>query len=1014
MRLPSRYCLVLAALGFLGGGARAQEYAFRHYGAEAGVPVAYAIAFDGTGSLLVGTNDGVARFDGRSFEPVPLPVEGVVWRLTAAADGGVWGLTNEGALFRLAPDGTGARIPTPAPLRGRLREQGWPIRLRADGRGRLWLSGGEESEPGEDPALYRWEPERRVWTRLRVPGAERIADFFVVGDGDDGALVVAGRDRVGEVPLRHGRLGAPRWASLRAPMRFVRPHPTALAWVGAAEGLFLLGHDGTARTVFDEGWVWPHAEPGVDAAGHLLCIVGRASGALMERFAPDGGVELSAGSAAGLQSVLPTQLAFDPEGSLWMADETGLTTLQDERVVAFPLTNDGGRIEYVNAMAGDPTQSALWVSTYGGIFRLRGNRFVEQSNKQRGGSPRAPVVGADGDAAWTEFVGVGAWKGRSSRGDPPGGRAALLVHEGATGRYETDTSGFWRVRAGRRVRLGPEFLPAATGSEDPAGRLWLGGEPGRLDVVWGDTLASACLACLPPSLRAALDAVNARLDAGPVVADAYGRVWASSSGGGLATVFQRSDGTWMYRFFEVEDGLLSRSIPSLSVSPDGRRLWLGTFRGIQGLRLGPGPPRFDPFVELRARDGLEGERVNAVLEDADGMLWAALVPGKIHRLDWRALTARIPSPPVHVAWVEVNGRRVPEQARLRLREGDGLNVGLWPETYRQPLRVRLEYRLAVRDSAWTELGAARRLAVAALPSGRYALAVRAVREGEAPGPVVQLALTIAPPFWRSAWFFALVTLGLGLAAFAVHRAREGRRRAAQALRFRIANDLHDEMGGGLTKVSLFSELIRRTAEGTANDGDNPEADRARVAAWAAGVGEQAGVLSGALRDVVWAIRPDEPGWESLELRMKDAAVALLAPRGIAVDMQGEVDGSPPALPPEVRQNVLLFFKEAIHNTARHAAPTRVEVRWRLSRHALSLRIADDGHGFDPATARRGTGLLSLRRRADELGGTFELTSAPGEGTRLSLDIPLRRAWPWQRRTAPAATDPSEQTGARPR
>ncbi len=1007
MRLPSRYCLVLAALGLLGGGARAQQYAFRHYGAEAGVPVAYAIAFDRAGSLLVGTNDGVVRFDGRSFEPVPLPVEGVVWRLTTAADGGVWGLTNDGALFRLAPDGTGERIPTPAPLRERLREQIWPIRLRTDGRGRLWLSGGEAAEPGEDPALYRWEPTRRAWTHLRVPGAERIADFFVVGDGDDGALVVAGRDRVGEVPLRGGRLGAPRWASLRAPMLFVRPHPTALAWVGATDGLFLLSRDGAARTVFDEGWVWPHAEPGVDPAGRLLCVLGRGYGTLMERFAPDGSVELSAGGTAGLRSVLPSQLAFDPEGALWMAHETGLTTLEEERAVSFPLTSDGGGIAYVNAMAGDPARSALWVSTYGGIFRLRGNRFVEQRNEQRVGSPRAPVVGADGGAAWAEFGGDGGWQGRSSRGDPPGGRAVLLVHDGPTGRYETDESGLWRVRAGRRVRLGPEFLPAAASSEDPAGRLWLGGEPGRLDVVWGDTLASACPACLPPSLRAALDTVNAHLDAGPVVADTYGRVWASSSEGGLAMVFQRPEGTWAYRLFEVEDGLLSRSIASLSISPDGRRLWLGTFRGIQGLRLGPGPPRLDSFVELRTRDGLEGERVNAVLEDADGMLWAALVPGKIHRLDWRALTARIPSPPVHVEWVEVNGRRVPEQARLRLSEGDGLGIGLWPQTYRQPLRVRLEYRLGVRDSSWTDLGAARRLAFAALPSGRYALDVRAIREGEAPGPMVQLALAVAPPFWRSVWFLALVALGLGLVAFAVHRAREGRRRAAEALRFRIATDLHDEMGSGLTKVSLYSELIRRTAEGTAGGDGHPEDDNARVAAWAARVGEQAGALSGSMRDVVWAIRPDEDDWESLELRMKDAAVALLAPRGIAVDMQGEVEGSPPALPPEVRQNVLLFFKEAVHNAAGHAAPTRVEVRWRLSRRALSLRIADDGRGFDPATARRGLGLTSFRRRAGVLGGTFTLTTAPGEGTRLSLDIPLGRRWPWQRRTATTGQDLSE-------
>jgi signal transduction histidine kinase len=103
----------------------------------------------------------------------------------------------------------------------------------------------------------------------------------------------------------------------------------------------------------------------------------------------------------------------------------------------------------------------------------------------------------------------------------------------------------------------------------------------------------------------------------------------------------------------------------------------------------------------------------------------------------------------------------------------------------------------------------------------------------------------------------------------------------------------------------------------------------------------------------------------------------------------------------VRQNVLLFFKEAVHNAVRHAEPSRVEVRWRLSRRALSLHVSDDGRGFDPAAARRGTGLLSLRRRADELGGAFTLTSAPGEGTRVALDVPLGTAWPRWWRTPPS-------------
>ncbi len=986
MRLP----VVVAAFGLLTGSAWAQDYAFRQYGVEAGLPVAYTLTFDGAGRLLVGTNDGLARFDGQSFVDVPLPVEGVVWRLVTAPDGTVWGLTNQAALFHLTSVATAEAVPVPPALRVRLGEQVWPIRIHTDTRGRLWLSGG-------DGALYRWDgPARPTWTVFRVPGTDFIGDFFVRGDGDDGDLVVAARNRIGVLPLREGRLGPPRWLPpFEQRVFYVRPHPTALAWAGGDGGVYLIANDGHARRVTADGErAWPHNEPGVDAAGRLLTLGEGPKGGIL-RFAPDGTLELAAGAEEGLEDGLPVRFAFDPEGGFWFAHRRGVTVLDDEHTRIYPL--EGGEQAFVNGMVGDPAKGVLWVSTYGGMYWLDGHRLVHV--RTPGPMTLSPIAGADGGASWIEPAGRGEpldWRGRSSRGNPPG-RPPILVYEGQGSRYETDASGLWRVRDGRRVRLGPDFVPGATGSEDPDGRLWLGGEPGRLDVIWGDSLASACAACLPPSLRTALDTLNALLRVDVVTADAYGHVWVSGATGGLGVLWPEPGSRWAWRLLGEREGLLAQLLHSVTVSPDGHRLWLGTSRGLQGLRLGPGPPRLDPFAELRARDGLEGEVVIAALEDRDGFLWANLVPGKIHRLDWRALADSPPSPPVHIEQVEVNGQPVAVgTGRVRLRAGDGLSVGLWPQTYRQPLRVRLEYRLGGRDAPWTPLGAARRLALAALPSGQHTLEARAVREGQPPGPVVRLALAVAPPFWRSAWFAALVALALGGAAFGVHRVRAGRRRAVEALRFRIATDLHDEVGSGLTQVSLYSELIRRTAEGTAGGNGRAEDADARVVAWAARVGDQASTLSGAMRDVIWAIRPDENAWESLELRMKDAAVALLAPHDIEVDMAGEVEGAPP-LSPEVRQNVLLFFKEAVHNAARHAAPTRVEVRWRLTRRALSLRIADDGRGFNPAAARRGTGLLSLRRRADALGGTFALTTTPGVGTALQLDIPLERRWPWQRK-----------------
>jgi signal transduction histidine kinase len=303
------------------------------------------------------------------------------------------------------------------------------------------------------------------------------------------------------------------------------------------------------------------------------------------------------------------------------------------------------------------------------------------------------------------------------------------------------------------------------------------------------------------------------------------------------------------------------------------------------------------------------------------------------------------------------------------------------------LRVGLEYRLQGRDTAWASLGTSRSLALAALPSGVRNLEVRAVREGRPPGPPIALALDVRPPFFLSGWFGGLLLVVAVASWWGVSRVRSGRRQAAESVRQRIAEDLHDEVGSGLTQVALHSEMIRRLADGTAGDASASEV-RSDIAALAVRVGEQANALSGSMRDLVWAIRPEERSWEDLELRLKDAAVATLAPHGIEADLRGEVDGAPSALPSEVCQNVLLFAKEALHNAVKHASPSRVEVRWKVSRRSITLQISDDGRGFDPATARRGVGLSSLRRRAEVLGGTFGLVAIPGEGARLMLDIPI--------------------------
>lgn len=192
-------------------------------------------------------------------------------------------------------------------------------------------------------------------------------------------------------------------------------------------------------------------------------------------------------------------------------------------------------------------------------------------------------------------------------------------------------------------------------------------------------------------------------------------------------------------------------------------------------------------------------------------------------------------------------------------------------------------------------------------------------------------------------------------------------------RLRIAGDLHDDIGASLSSMAVLSDLVRR------ND-DLPDADRARLDR----LSTSARALVDDLRDIVWTIDPGADRARDLAERLRDTASSLLPGVRCTVEAPGSGDL---AVDMETRRQVLLVAKEALHNVARHADASRVSLHLGIEAGTLTLRIEDDGRGFDPETASGGHGLRSLRQRAERLGGTLTIDSAPGEGTRLTLLAP---------------------------
>jgi signal transduction histidine kinase len=303
--------------------------------------------------------------------------------------------------------------------------------------------------------------------------------------------------------------------------------------------------------------------------------------------------------------------------------------------------------------------------------------------------------------------------------------------------------------------------------------------------------------------------------------------------------------------------------------------------------------------------------------------------------------------------------------------------------------VRFQYRLDGSDVDWSAPSEARSVDFARLAPGSYRLLVRAVEpEGGRASEAAEVAFTILPPVWQRWWFVAAVAAALAAAALALHRARVRRVLAMERVRRQIATDLHDDMGSGLSQVAILSEVARR--------GATPEAERVLTE-----VADLARAMRESMGDIVWAVDPRRDRLADLLLRMRQAAFNLLESSGVRVvwNAPAAEDVERVGLAPDVRRHLLLVFKEALTNVARHAEATTVRVDLLVEYGALRLSIADDGRGFDAGRDGEGTGLRSMRRRAEEMGAALEVESRLGAGTVVRLVLPHIRAVVSRRRPA---------------
>ena len=235
-------------------------------------------------------------------------------------------------------------------------------------------------------------------------------------------------------------------------------------------------------------------------------------------------------------------------------------------------------------------------------------------------------------------------------------------------------------------------------------------------------------------------------------------------------------------------------------------------------------------------------------------------------------------------------------------------------------------------------------------------------------------IVLLPHLWQTWWFRALAGVGILAGAFGLHRFRLAQLRQLEALRLRIAADLHDEVGSNLSAISLLSRKVQKC--GSAPEGREDLAAINRLAARTAN----------SIREIVWFINPEYDTLQDLALHMEEAAKTMLG--GVDCQFQSTQAHYARSLPLHLRQDLFLLFKEAVTNVAKHAQASRVEINIAERDHTWQLSVHDNGVGFQPGATTSGNGLKNIRLRAARLGGTLDIRSQPGGGTTVVFSTKL--------------------------
>jgi len=808
----------------------------------------------------------------------------------------------------------------------------------------------------------------------------------------------------------------------------------AQAVVPLREGGFWLAVNGTLKK-YDEG-EWQREIPGVPGAQapvtavletrQRLLLIGTLSSGLF--IVPPKGPPLHFSRTNGLSHDWVRSLFEDHEGNIWIGTGAGLDTLR-QRKVRMLNPPDAWQGRAVLSFTVRPDRS-VWIGTEGaGLYHYDDGQWAKYDEGQ----------GLVNTFVWSVLASqrgelfAGTWGGgllarKGDRFEPAvelskTASAIVSLFEGSHGEtWIGTTTGLYRYEGGKVTwSAGEDKLALAdvrTIAETKDGTIWFGMLGGGLG-----TLKQGVLKQFRKTNGLCSDFVQCLLP------QEDGSLWIGTADAGLARL---KDG----KFFNIgaSQGLPDRSI-SHFVDDGAGIIWMGSHRGILRANkaelnsCADGETKGIHCLTYGKAEGLATETCSGGFQPGackteDGLLWFPTSKG-LAIIDSANVSTNKAVPPVVIENFFVDGKPVSvgsgfqargfsyskgktQRSTLEISPGKHrFEVQYTALSFVDPEKVYFRYKLEGLERDWIEAGPRRVAEYSYLTPASYHFRVVACNnDGVWNESGDSVSFIVQPWFWQTRTFqiVGVLAISAGIAGLArgitrrrmrAHLDQVRRRRALEFERARIARDIHDDLGAGLTRISLLSQSALADL-----DGQTAATDVEQIY----GTTRE---LTRAMDEIVWAVNPRHDSLDSLVTYLGRYAQAFLSAAGIRCRLDVPVQLPSWLVTAEVRHSVFLAFKEALNNTVKHARASEVRVCLELRQDGFLLTVTDNGVGFNPPPEGQscvkvdlartapetrffsGNGLANMRKRLEEVGGYCEWKTAPGEGTRVCMAVTVK-------------------------